>query len=183
MNSKDILLFDFRRTDLFKFVILQVLTIIFCIGELNAQANPINAFESLMGGNWVSDGDSIAGLQSKSISRFEWGLNGKIVKTKFYNRDPETLEFGLRNEGIRIYNKKDSTIHFYEFDKFGGVTSGIVLISGMDFHYEYKYNEGLMLRDTWKFIDNDTYELTVGVWVEGKWKKKYHEATLKRVFD
>ncbi|MCE7995586.1 MAG: hypothetical protein HEP71_26645 [Roseivirga sp.] len=162
---------------------LTVFFLIFLATKANSQGEQMKAFENLIGGEWVTTPKAAGGLQSKSVSKFEWGLNRKIIKSKYYNHDPKTFEFGLRNEGIRAHNASDSTIVFYEFDRFGGITEGTVLTEGQNLHYEYDYHGELKLRDTWKFIDKDNYSLTVGVWKDGKWEKKYHEALVKRVPD
>lgn len=163
-------------------LLIALFSILFVLNT-SAQIGKMTAFENLIGGEWVTTPKADGGLQSKSVSKFEWGLNRKIIKSKYYNHDPKTFEFGIRNEGIRAFNASDSTIAFYEFDRFGGITEGRVLLEGQNFHYEYEYHGELKLRDTWRFIDKDNYELTVGVWKDGKWEKKYHEALVTRVLD
>ena len=149
------------------------------IMQVNAQTHHMKAFENLVVGSWIFEGKQLGGQDGKTIHEFEWGLEGKIIKTKLYNTDLKTLEFGLRNEGIRAYNVANETIEFYEFDKHGGITYGQILIEGKDIHYDYEYQE-MKLRDSWKFIDTDNYELIVGVWQDGEWKTKYHQAIFTR---
>ena len=162
-----------------KTILFLGISLLFFITQVYGRTNPMSVFENSIGGAWVSEGVQQGGLQGKTVDEFTWGLDGKIVKTKHYSNDPKTLEFGLRNEGIRVSNAADSIIQFYEFDKLGGITSGTILIEGKNMHYEYVYH-GLNLRDTWKFVDSDTYELTVGVLKDDVWETKYHEAIFTR---
>ncbi|MGI9542882.1 MAG: hypothetical protein ACR2MX_06450 [Cyclobacteriaceae bacterium] len=147
--------------------------------QVNGQPEPIKAFENLIGGKWISQGKQLGGFNGKTEIQFEWGLNGKIVKATTYATDPKTMEFGLRNEGIRAYSAADKVVQFYEFDKLGGITKGEVLVDGTDLHYNYEY-QGMMLRDSWIFVDNDQYTLIVGVWQEDKWSQKFHEQVFRR---
>ena len=144
-----------------------------------AQQHPLEAFKNLAGSTWVSEGEQLGGYKGKTEKQFAFGLEGRIIKVKTFSTDPKTLEFGLRNEGIRAWNAQDSLIYFYEFDKFGGITTGQIRIQGKDLHYEYQY-QGLMLRDSWQYIDPDRYHYTVGVWDKGAWKQKFHESEFVR---
>lgn len=121
----------------------------------------------------------LGGFEGKTVHDIEWGLNGKIVKVKTYTTDPKTKEFSLRNEGIRTFNSQTDQLEFYEFDKLGGVTSGSITADGSNIYFEYVY-EGLTLRDSWIYQTKDEYQLIVGIWKDGKWTKKFHEATFIR---
>lgn len=143
------------------------------------QTNPMQAFQNQIGGIWTAEGKQLGGQDGKTTHQFEWGLGGKIVKVKSYTTDPKTMKFGLRNEGIRAYNANEESIQFYEFDKLGGITTGNVLIEGNDIHYNYDY-QGMKLRDTWKYVSVDSYRLIVGVWLDGNWSQKFHEAVFTR---
>ena len=144
-----------------------------------AQNNPIEAFSPLIGGSWISEGVQLGGHKGKTEIKFVWGLDGKIVKATTYTTDPETLKFGLRNEGIRTYNVQQKTIEFYEFDKLGGVTVGKVVIEGKNLHYEYEYS-GTSLRDSWIYINENKYQFIVGIWNDDSWQKKFHEGVFIR---
>jgi hypothetical protein len=89
------------------------------------------------------------------------------------------LIFGLRNEGVRSWNAADSLIYFFEFDKNGGITTGTVTVNKKDFYYDYEY-QGMTLRDSWEFIDANTYLLIVGIWDSETWKQKIHEAKFEK---
>ncbi len=147
--------------------------------HLNAQNNPVQIFENFIDGYWLSEGKQMGGHDGKTEKYFEWGLNGKMVKVKTHNTNPETLEFGLRNEGVRFWSAEDSLVHFYEFDVFGGITKGIVTIENQNIHYDYEY-QGYKLRDSWIFIDENTYKYIVGVWEAEAWKQKFYEGEFIR---
>jgi hypothetical protein len=143
------------------------------------QNNRMEAFNVLVGSTWVFEGTQLGGHEGRTEQQFELGLDGKIVKVKTYSTDPKTLQFGLRNEGVRSWNAADSLIYFYEFDKNGGITTGTVTVNKNDLYYDYEY-QGIMLRDSWEYVDADTYLLIVGIWDGKTWKQKYHEAKFLR---
>ncbi len=137
-------------------------------------------FTKLIGGMWLTESEWSNGNQFKQEIRFEWGLDQKIIKVKTFGTiDQKTKEYGLRNEGIRAWNAQDSTIQFWEFDVFGGITSGLCYFKGNDLHYEYEYH-GEKLRESWIFINANTYQYKVGSLLNGDIKKLYMESTYKR---
>ena len=141
---------------------------------LIAQDNPMAVFDNLVGSTWVSEGKQLGGFDGKTEAVFSWGLEQKIVHVKTYTTDPQTKDFGLRNEAAK------ERIAFYEFDKFGGITAGIVIADSKNLHYEYDY-QGLTLRDSWIYVSEDEYQFIVGTWENGDWTKKFHEARFSRL--
>lgn len=139
----------------------------------------LSAFENLAGSTWISEGKQLGGHEGKTVKEISWGLDGQIIKVKTFTTDPKTLEFGLRNEGVRIQNSETNTLEFYEFDKSGGVTKGIVIVEGANLHYEYPYGE-LTLRDSWIFLSSDKYEYTVASVINGKQAQLYHKGVFQR---
>lgn len=132
------------------------------------------ALENLVGGTWLYEGQWGNGQKFKQEHIFEWGLNRQIMKVKTYGTvNQETGEYGLRNEGIRAWDTKTETVKFYEFDVFGGATIGDCVFEKDRFHYEYLYEiEGRqqLMRDTWKFMDKDTYLFSVNLKSGDEWK-------------
>lgn len=147
---------------------------------LLSQDIPMHAFNNLVGSTWVSEGKQLGGFDGKTEFVFSWGLDQKIVHVKTYATDPQTKEFGLRNEGVRAFNAAKERIEFYEFDKFGGVTPGTVITTDKDLHYEYDY-QGIKLRDSWIYISEQEYQFIVGIWENGAWTKKFHETKFIRM--
>ena len=158
--------------------ILFSIFIFFVTVNLKAQKS-LEAFANLVPGTWISEGKQLGGHEGKAEKIYEWGLNEKLVKVKTYTTDPKTLKFDLRNEGVRFWKANDELIHFYEFDAFGGITEGTVTINEKDIHYDYEY-EGYKLRDSWIYVNADTYKYIVGVWEDGAWKEKFHEGQFIR---
>lgn len=158
--------------------LLFILTLLYSLTPF-AQKNDLRVFENLVGSTWISEGKQLGGHMGKTVKAFEWGLDGKIVKVKTYSTDPKTLEFGLRNEGVRILNVKTKQIEFYEFDKRGGVSQGIILLDDNNIHYEYAYGD-LTLRDSWIYISESEYHYRVCSIKGNECDQVYHEGIFRR---
>ncbi len=141
--------------------------------------HPLVAFDNLVGSSWVSEGIQLGGFEGRTVYQVASGLDGKIIKVKTYATDPNTKEFGLRNEGIRAYDVGQAVIKFYEFDKLGGITVGTVTADDKNLHFDYEY-KGMKLRDSWIFEDKDQYRFIVGSWDGKHWIQKFHETRLVR---
>lgn len=157
--------------------LLSVIALLIACSSLNAQ--DLASFKNLVGSTWVSEGKQLGGFDGKTEKVFEWGLDGKIVKVKTWTTDPQSGEFGLRNEGVRAWDQAAGKVLFYEFDKFGGITKGEVIMEESSLHYQYEY-EGLTLRDSWQKVDENTYDYTVGQWENGDWSQVFHKAQFIR---
>ncbi|MEM0940159.1 MAG: hypothetical protein AAF600_16830 [Bacteroidota bacterium] len=147
--------------------------------HLHFQDGPMKVFENLMTSSWISEGEQLGGFDGKTVYQFEWGLNGKIIHVKTFTTDPKTRKFGLRNEGIRAFNHSTSNLEFFEFDKTGGITTGIIIVDGKSLHYEYEYQEKTF-RDSWIYVSKDKYQLIVGTWADGRWAQRFHETMILR---
>ncbi len=158
--------------------ILHSILFTFGLFILSAQ-NPIQVFDNLVESTWISEGQQLGGFVGKTEYEFSTGLNGSIIYVKTFTTDPKTKEFGLRNEGVRAFNANSKQLEFYEFDKLGGITKGVLIVEEKNMHYEYEY-QGMILRDSWIFKSKNEYQYIVGTWSDGKWTKKFHEATIKR---
>lgn len=169
------------KTSLPKVLFLILLLNLGGIQSKAQEPNPLNIFEPLMGGKWLVEGTWENGGKFKQEVVLEWGLDKKIVKVKTYGTiDQATNAYGLRNEGIRAWSLSDSTIQFWEFDVFGGITEGTCQSEGRNIYYDYDY-QGLALRDAWNYINDDTYEFVVGSVKDGKMDKVYQKSTFRRV--
>ncbi len=168
-------------TRLVKTVGLLILTIAISAQGLQAQSNPLAPFDKLVGGTWLVDGTWPDGSKFKQEFFFESSLGGKLIKVQTMGTiDPKTKAYGLRNEGLRSWNPQDSTIMFWEFDVFGGLTRGLVTINDADFHYDYQY-ENMNLRDSWIFVNEDEYQLVISSVKDGKVDQVYQKSQIKRV--
>ncbi len=153
-----------------------VLMLVIISTHAHAQKNPIKAFETLADGSWISEGMQLGGFEGKTVYTMKWDLNKQIVRVNSWSTDPKTKEFGFRAVGVRAYNKEEDRLEFYEFDRFGGITQGTILVDGRNLHFEYEYN-GAFLRDSWIYLDDNKFQFIVGIWEDGKWSKKFHETT------
>ncbi|WP_462248784.1 hypothetical protein [Ekhidna sp.] len=161
-------------------LIILLLAFQFASSFVVAQSAKLVAFSNLAESTWVSDGKQLGGHDGKTVKEFTLGLDGEIIKVKTFTTDPKTLEFGLRNEGIRIFNKETSQVEFYEFDKLGGVSKGKVIFDEKDIHYQYKYGD-LILRDSWIYLSTDEYDYSVcSITTEGECEQIYHKGKFVR---
>lgn len=132
-----------------------------------SQKNSLSAFENLVGKTWQAAGKWGDGSAFKQETSFEYGLNKQIIVAKssgFVNQ--EQTEFGERNHGIRKYDSESGKILFWEFDVFGGTTTGEVLLKENKLLYVYEYG-GSLLVDVWEQVDDRTYTLKVGAYQDG----------------
>lgn len=109
----------------------------------------------------------------------KYALNNTIVivnSTGFI--DKKQTELGLRNHGIRQFDKASDGIKFWEFDVFGGLTEGIVLSQGKNIFYQYNYG-GSLVTDMWEYVDDNTYNFKVGDYEDGVWKQIYLNTKFK----
>lgn len=138
----------------------------------------LSAFDPFIGREWVSDKSHPDFQQTVSMA---YSLDSMLVLVKSYGHiDQNKQKWGLRNHGVRSYNTEGETIKFWEFDIFGGVTEGTVTTEGRNLYYDYNYGDAqkLNLTDAWEYVDESTYQFTVGQRKEdGTWSAKYIETT------
>ncbi|WP_299228200.1 hypothetical protein [uncultured Psychroserpens sp.] len=145
------------------------------------------AHENLIGGIWKLDAKWGDGTPHKLNISYESSLDGLILKTTTHgNVKTDGYEFGLRNEGIRYFNKETKTIEFYEFDVFGGLTKGSITYNSKDIYYTYNYEVGgqkTEITDGWEYINENTYKYSIGIYdfESNTWKQKFLNAEIKRL--
>lgn len=176
-----------------KSILVKQLTIILLVLTFSAFAKAqdldinLSPFENLIGGTWKIDTEWGDGTAFKQEITYTWSLSGKIISSKTIGNISKTgYEQGLRNEGVRVWSSADSTLKFWEFDVFGGVTQGKVLVKGKNHYYQYEYETGdgvMTLTDGWEFVSNDEYTYSVGVFKDGKWSQKYLSGSITRKAD
>ncbi|WP_420601433.1 VOC family protein [Flagellimonas sp.] len=140
---------------------------------------PLSVFENLMEKTWFAEGDWGNNTKFKQEIEFEYDLGGTLIisNAKGFTNQEQT-SYGPRNHGIRKFDKESNTIKFWEFDVFGGVTEGTVKANGKDIIYTYAYGESVVT-DYWEFVDDNTYNLTVGSYADGEWKQVYLKTQFK----
>ncbi len=150
---------------------------------LFSQKNPLSIFDPLVGRTWVAEGQWGDGSLFKQEVQFEYDLNQTMVRVQadgFVDKDK--TKWGKRNHGIRQWDAQSSSIQFWEFDVFGGVTSGKVFAVGDSLYYQYEYETDTgkaVLTDAWEKITAQRYRFKVGVYENEKWQEVYLETEFK----
>lgn len=145
------------------------------------QNSELSIFNNLAGKTWKAEGHWGNGSKFFQEIEIEFLLDSSIVITKtkgFINK--EQTKLGLRNHGIRQYDKNSKRIKFWEFDVFGGLTEGIVFAEGKNIVYQYKYGNSY-LTDMWEYVNDSTYNFKVGNYDGGIWKQIYLNTQLVEV--
>ena len=158
-----------RTSSLLLFLLIPILSI----------AQPISSspLKNLVNKTWKANGNWGDGSTFKQEISFNYDLNEKIIITKTKGFIDETQEkYGNRNHGIRIYDTATSTYKFWEFDIFGGVTTGDITYRDNDIYYTYQYGESV-ITDLWEYVNESTYKYKVGILVDDEWQKVFLETT------
>ncbi len=159
---------------------IKILSIFILISQLSwSQKSELSIFKNLTNKVWKAEGNWGDGSKFKQEIVFKFDLDSTIViaKSKGFTNTEKT-QYGSRNHGIRKYDAVTKTLHFWEFDIFGGVTEGIVKIDDKNIIYQYEYG-GAVVTDMWEYIDDKTYTFKVGNYIDGKWKQVYLETQFK----
>ncbi|WP_431123850.1 VOC family protein [Flagellimonas flava] len=159
---------------------ITILSLLFAgLLHLQAQDNPLSMFDPLIGKTWSAEGNWGDGSVFKQDITYRYDINNVLVIAEADGHtNQERTTYGPRNHGIRKYDKGSGTIKFWEFDVFGGVTEGTVIAKGKDIIYTYAYGESAVT-DYWEYVDDHTYNLTVGSYEDGEWKQKYLKTQFK----
>ena len=142
--------------------IISMLLILFAFSTFTfSQDKALDDLSNLVGGQWEINTQWGDGTKFKQEIIYEWSLNKKILKAKTYGTvNMETREHGLRNEGIRAFDKTNNKIKFWEFDVFGGIVEGEVIIENKNISFNYidKINgKDYSMSDKWEFVNKDKY--------------------------
>lgn len=161
---------------------LVVSALIFSVG-MSGQANKkaaYDAFSNLVGGEWQVNAATTDGKPFKQQLTVEWGAGKSFFKSSangIVNKD--TKETGLRNEGVRAWDETSGSFRFWEFDVFGGITEGTIVIEGDDIFFIYEYG-GKIVTDAFMKKNKNTYEYIVGVRSSGVWTEVYINGGMMR---
>ncbi|WP_139001802.1 hypothetical protein [Hyunsoonleella aestuarii] len=160
---------------------IKLLLLLFSLSSLisKGQENHLKKFEALVGKVWYAEGNWANGSKFKQEITFQFSLDSTIVLVNSNGyTDINQTKYGLRNHGIRQYDKTSKKIKFWEFDIFGELTTGSVEILKDDIFYTYKYGNAIVT-DAWIKIDDKTYKFIVGSRSDGKWTQKYLETKFR----
>lgn len=146
-----------------------------------SQKSKLSIFDNLVAKTWKAEGNWENGSKFKQEIKIWYSLDSTIVITNAIGFiDKEQTKLGLRNHGIRQFDGPSGSIKFWEFDVFGGLTTGTVFAKGKDIVYQYEYG-GTMVTDMWEYIDDSTYDFKVGSYENGTWKQIYLNVQFKEV--
>lgn len=141
--------------------------------QVHAQQNKLDFFDNLIGKTWKAEGTWGDGTKFKQEIELKYSLDSVLVIANAIGyTDKQQTMLGSRNHGIRKFDMETGTIKFWEFDVFGGVTEGTVTTKGKDIIYTYAYGESTVT-DYWEYVDDNTYNFTIGSYENGQWKQKY----------
>ncbi|MGV6845473.1 MAG: hypothetical protein ACWA42_05025 [Lutibacter sp.] len=145
------------------------------------QENKLSIFRNLIGNKWKAEGTWFNGKPFKQIKTFEYNLDSTIIVAKTNGFiDKKLTKLGNRNYGIRHYDKKSDTVKFWEFDVFGGLTTGIVFAKGKNIFYQYDYGKS-RITNLWEFVNVNTYNFKVGIQKNGKFDQLFLETKFVRI--
>lgn len=152
-----------------------VLLLILCPYFLAAQSLNWGAFENLVHKTWEAEGKWGNGSPFKQSIHYTYDLEEKLIiaKSKGFIDKAQT-KMGNRNHGIRKYDLEAKKFVFWEFDVFGGVTNGDLILDDKNITYQYQYGSSVVT-DRWEYVNDSTYTFTVGEFENNAWKQKYLE--------
>jgi len=153
-----------------KAVVLLLLLIPMTIFSQNSE---LSMFDNLVDKKWKAEGTWENGTIFKQEIEINYSLDRMIVLTNSKGFiDKEQIKFGLRNHGIRMFDKKSDSVKFWEFDIFGKLTEGVVLSIEKNIIYQYAYGNSF-LTEMWEYVNDSTYNFKIGSYENGVWKKLY----------
>ncbi len=142
---------------------------------VQGQRNPLEVFKPFIGKTWKASGKWGDGKPFIQELTFKYSLAGNIVIVESQGFvDQKLSKIGHRNHGVRKFDPVTGSIKFWEFDIFGGLTEGNVVIEGKNILYRYPYGES-MVTDMWEYVDENTYNFKIGSYIKGKWDQVYLE--------
>lgn len=147
---------------------------------LTAQQPNWGTFENLVNKTWEAEGKWGNGSPFKQSIHYTYDLAEQLIiaKSKGFI-DKAQKKIGDRNHGIRKYDLEAKKFVFWEFDVFGGVTHGDLILDNKNITYQYQYGNSVVT-DRWEYVNDSTYTFTIGAFENGTWAQKYLETTLRQ---
>lgn len=142
-------------------------------------------YSNFVGGKWETKGKWKGGAEFHQEIIVEPELTANIFTVKTHDYiDSKQFDHARRNYGIRAWDKTEQKMKFWEFDVFGGIIIGEVIIEGKDIYHVYEYpdKDGKLRRlaDAWIYVDKDTYTYKICDYQDGKPGKEYLSSTYHR---
>jgi uncharacterized protein YndB with AHSA1/START domain len=136
----------------------------------------------MVGGQWRGEIKLLDGTVIRARHIFEWGLDGKILKSKTYGAvgdNPEQLVY----EGLFAWNPSQKKIVFTEAAAYGGTNEGTIEPEGTALHYQWTQSGikgGTVFKETLRFSDQDHYTSEAYKMTENGWEKFTAESSFRR---
>ena len=143
-------------------------------------------FEHLVGGTWEADGTWQNGSPFVQHQQYAWGPGKAFIMVKSFGPVESTAggtDMEWRNEGIRAWDADSGTMRFWEFDRYGGITTGGVSLQGDVLVYDYVYTSDgadMHIRETLSIQSPSSIGYRIGTWTDGSWSQLMLETTLRR---
>lgn len=169
------------RSNSFKMRTFQVFIFLFSSALLcQGQDADFSIYNHLVNKTWKAEGTWGDGSAFKQEIVFRYSLDSNIVLAESMGYiDKAQSEFGLRNHGVRQFDPKSKKIKFWEFDVFGGITSGEITTTDNNLFHQYNYG-GTLVSEIWEYVNDSTYNFIVGIYDEEN--KKWGQTFLKTQF-
>lgn len=169
-------------------LIISLLSVMGWSGEkpVHSKEEMYKIYSNFVGGKWVTQGKWKGGADFHQEVTVQMELTRNIftVKTRDYI-DSKKFEDAVRNYGIRAWDQKEEKMKFWEFDVFGGIITGEVVVEGNNVYLVYEYPDKSggtkLLADVWIYVDKNTYIYKVCDFADGKPGKEYLSSTYKRI--
>ena len=123
-----------------------------------AQVSPLEPLARLAGGEWLGQFKMPNGTTSDVRNVFEWGLNGKILKARYFSVSGGVGQ--LVYEGVFAWHPAEKKIIFQEHSASGSLVEGSVepVENGLVFDWtQYAGSKVTHYREAFRFPDNDHY--------------------------
>ena len=145
-------------------------------------AHPLAPIAPLVGGQWRGQIRLLDGTVIHARHVYEWGLNGKIIKSKTYGAigdGPEALVY----EGLFAWHPEKKAIGFQEVAAYGGTNEGTIEPEGNALHYywtQYGRSGATVYKETLLFPNNDHYTSEAHKKTDSGWEKFTAESSFRR---
>lgn len=150
--------------------------------ESESASAPLAALARLAGGQWRGTIKLLDGSVIRARHIYEWGLGGKILKSKTYGAFGERPE-ALVYEGLFAWQPEKKAIAFQEVAAYGGTNEGTIEPEGNALHYlwtQYSSSGAEVFKETLVFPDNDHYTSEAYKKTEDGWEKFTAESSFRR---
>ena len=151
--------------------------------EDKKDANPLDPFSRLVGGQWIGQGKHGPDDDFRTRVIYTWGLNHKVIKISSFLKSKEGEK--LVYESFINYHPGKKTIVFTSVNESGSIFDGTMEFKGDEFLCEFDSLAGdkkSTFRQTIKFVDDDNTLWTVFAKKGDEWVKVIESKTHREPF-